>query len=1199
MYKETLRRITSLSLLTILLTSSVAFAMPNALPQAHAATNANLFVSAENSQFQNYFAGPQVIQVIVADPDINRLDQAYGEPQVTVNGKRLRMAQATDGNWYGYFADRNAAIAAGNTVAVSGKGLNFGGFCGPTSTFSPKSGVDYTETKGFTLARGGFGSTNHTAGTITTAGLPACATGAIPANGIMEHTVRQNKTLNQNTAGFNSGAVYQNVWPVIQLYDFSGFPTTAAVDYHKAGGDQIVNLTFDRIPTNLISTSVDRTAYPVKSQVFVQLNDPQLNIDPTEEDSWTWGANATNSTLYYMAFNRNGGADADGSAGGMHNLIGNLTEFMFNHNGQVLINPAAQGVNVLDFQKNGKEPLTSADGTGRGQTNAVRTASIGFNSAPVTFIETGGVNTGTFGNWDGGKKADLVTSNTQTIRGQSATIRYNDVSTSIVGGFGFASLSVTANNNTWASGQKIPVTLTDTDANRNSKITEHLDLFNPAIYNAGTQGVPTMTIGKPLSLANRGFNDAAVFAAGIPIASQSGRATVGLLTGENVTSLVAQADGINVEHIDLVTPNAVFTNAAGGGIIIDSGKKMSDLLNTIHNTLSNQTGLRFKGLNLLNYDLRSLTTGATGTIGTVKVYLVYNETTGGTIINPATGLAVSGLKTISLANSTSLQDLINLNETSSKVANGNLVTVNLFHNVPKTASIGLLFTFTGTPTLDTSVKPIAADFFSVGLIGDGTTNDQRINNAIYRWELEETGDNTSTFTGTTEYLMLNQLNVFDPNTYSTLRPISHQVKFVAIQDMLQSESRAPQITYQDLGADGQFTPVSAQQDILTHTGVLSFDSKTYKIADTVTITLKDADLNGDNDLIDIYTSVKPDPVTQFADIAQDIATDTVGKPNLGTYQDGTAFGRMLDIQFGPQNIRWSNSRIASVETPENTKHCFATESIAGTANGLATSFSASGFALVETGPSTGIFTGTFAIPDQVCKNGQIVSTFGQNIKVNYVDFRNATGNLNEISDNAFIGSFITSTVITPNPSSVIIGNSITFTASVSTEPFVGLGAGPGGSVPILTGLVTFSDGEAGGRFSNLGSCTLSPSGSCTVTYTPSSIPRNVTITGSYLGDTIHRPSSGNSTLTVLTPTQAAQNLIITINNMNLKGGETNSLNSKLQAAITSLNSNNPTATKNHINAFINEVNAQTGKNITAAQSAILIQAMQNILNATH
>ena len=132
MYNETIRKITSLTLLTILVASSAVVGLPNALPHAQAATNANLFVSAENSQWNNYFAGPQVIQVVVADPDINRLDQAYGEPVVTVNGKRLRMAQGTDGNWYAYFADRNQAIAAGNTAQLLVKVLNFGGFCGPT-----------------------------------------------------------------------------------------------------------------------------------------------------------------------------------------------------------------------------------------------------------------------------------------------------------------------------------------------------------------------------------------------------------------------------------------------------------------------------------------------------------------------------------------------------------------------------------------------------------------------------------------------------------------------------------------------------------------------------------------------------------------------------------------------------------------------------------------------------------------------------------------------------------------------------------------------------------------------------------------------------------------------------------------------------------------------------------------------------------
>ena len=78
------------------------------------------------------------------------------------------------------------------------------------------------------------------------------------------------------------------------------------------------------------------------------------------------------------------------------------------------------------------------------------------------------------------------------------------------------------------------------------------------------------------------------------------------------------------------------------------------------------------------------------------------------------------------------------------------------------------------------------------------------------------------------------------------------------------------------------------------------------------------------------------------------------------------------------------------------------DSNTGTAGGFATSLSATGFSLVETGPSTGIFTGTFEVPDQLCQSGTVISSVGQNIKVNYVDFRDDSGKLVEVSDNSGI-----------------------------------------------------------------------------------------------------------------------------------------------------------------------------------------------------
>ena len=114
----------------------MTLAAPGFTPVAYAA-NANLFVSAENSQFDNYMAGPQVIEVVVIDSDINDTNEGEGEPDVTINGKILRMVQATDGNWYGYFADRTMAQIADSTVrddqtvnpGTAGEGLDFGVFC--------------------------------------------------------------------------------------------------------------------------------------------------------------------------------------------------------------------------------------------------------------------------------------------------------------------------------------------------------------------------------------------------------------------------------------------------------------------------------------------------------------------------------------------------------------------------------------------------------------------------------------------------------------------------------------------------------------------------------------------------------------------------------------------------------------------------------------------------------------------------------------------------------------------------------------------------------------------------------------------------------------------------------------------------------------------------------------------------------------
>jgi hypothetical protein len=56
-----------------MLAGGMTIAAPSMVPEVHAA-NATLFVSAENSTYNNTFGGAQVVEIVVSNPDINRLD---------------------------------------------------------------------------------------------------------------------------------------------------------------------------------------------------------------------------------------------------------------------------------------------------------------------------------------------------------------------------------------------------------------------------------------------------------------------------------------------------------------------------------------------------------------------------------------------------------------------------------------------------------------------------------------------------------------------------------------------------------------------------------------------------------------------------------------------------------------------------------------------------------------------------------------------------------------------------------------------------------------------------------------------------------------------------------------------------------------------------------------------------------------------
>ena len=666
MNNEIGRKITSLTLMTIMLAGGLTFAVPGMEP-AYAA-NANLFVSAENSQFDNYMAGPMVIEVVVIDSDISDTNEGEGEPDVTVQSKDIRMTQATDGNWYGYFADSDAAIAADATVGLAGKGLDFGVGC-TTATAVTHSSVTFSDTVGV------FFPTNASATLELSGELNTCSETANTVD--LMNVVRENKTANANVNtgnGLGQLNLNANTFPMIQLYDLN--PTgSVVVTYNKGGGAQSTTLTFDTVDqyANLES---DRTVFPTGAEVHLTLTDVQLNIDPTDEDSWTWGTNSTNNSVYYQLFTENGDADADGGAGAvdLKSVLG-TADFMFEDNGILKIDIDAQntGNEVLRIIDN-EDSNTNGTATVEASNVATDGGSLSINTLPVTFTELSS-NSGLFSNYDESDRSNLAIAS-DAARGVSASIDYNETPKTILVGFDFGSVDIQPVDDEWNSGEEIPVVLVDGDANLNSRVDEDLDLFNPDVplipalqtgnpFTLGEGGVGTSTVVQALFLNNTVATNST--AAGTGFFGVNASTTAGLLgvTGANATVAVDKFS----ERAILNANNTVVFQAKS--LVIDLGVTASELYDSIATTEgSGLAADRLLGYNLFNQDFRSI-----NQTGTFNVFLLNNSGAATASNNIITTAAITGTTSlnenataVSIVNGSSAQSINLLNSTGTTTA---------------------------------------------------------------------------------------------------------------------------------------------------------------------------------------------------------------------------------------------------------------------------------------------------------------------------------------------------------------------------------------------------------------------------------------------------------------------------------------------------------------------------------------------------
>ncbi len=975
MYNEIKRKITSLTLMTIMLAGGLTIAAPGVTPEAFA-LNANLRVSAEQSQFDNYMSGPQVIEVKVINSDINETNESKGEPDVTINGNKLRMVQASDGTWYGYFADKDQALIADGTVAerFAGSGLDFGTFCSENTDISGSGSiVSITETVGMYV------------GSMPTVEDDGRCTAPLDDTD-NQNVLRQERDINGFPSPEVAGqiGINPNYWPFIQLYNLAKGGNVNVL-YNAAGGVQSTTLTFDSVE-QFAKLELDRAKYSHNTQVHATVTDWWLNIDPTDEDSWTFntnlqdennlasveGSNIQPGGVYYQVFDENGRL-----AGDVIDIQDSRRAMQCETNCRLLLDVIAQNnvnIPVVTIQDNVDTDLvilgTSGDTNNPdifGVNNLTATGTndpaliLGEGSWPVTLTEQE-VNTGIFATYDEQDVSVLkITSNAE--RGTTAVIEYNEVGHSISAEFDTAVIDIKASDDEWNSGEIIPVIIIDGDANKNSKVEEDLDLFDP---NVGL--IPTITLGDPFTLGEservlRVVGHADLIDEGPDgVGSNSissdgtGRTRIDIMTGA-LTQGNATVETFSERAI--IQFDAPDTPTSIGSIAIDLSSTMRDIRDSINDNRDDS----FTGFNLINYDIRSL--GAAE--NSVDIYLVYPGFT--TPINATTGAFENGTSAVRIVTNGDAQDYLSLED----------VTGNLFSpSLRETFDVGLVFEFSPPMVVDGSKKyPIVADFFSFGFNNDGLVGSDRIANQIIRIEAEETGDNTSTFAGTLEYTMINQLNINDLSTYLGLSTIADDPDFIVIEDLTDEDD--VRVTYFDLGEDGVSTQVSDQEAAPSHSGVVSFDSDSYKTADTVIITVDDLDLNVDSETKDVYTIVRN---------ATDDNYDVVGSSHVTgggtsvTLSNGDQLGRLLDVTFDDQT--WTEGEHST---------CIGSDANVG--------LGSTGFTLGETSRDSGRFVGSFQIPAQWCHptNGLETAT-GLDIEVNYVDFRDASGEVIEVGDSA-------------------------------------------------------------------------------------------------------------------------------------------------------------------------------------------------------
>ena len=879
MNNEIGRKLTSLTLMTIMFAGGLTIAAPTMFPATDAETSGMLSVSTTTLQ------GGAILEIVVDDPNKLALDTEQSPPQVDVNGSVFpAMVQATNGKWYAYIADKsqvdaNEGISAigwdyGNSACTAG--LGGAGTATTLGTAAATGITPFVELSYGAAATYTAATATQCLASITSTAAPANVKGAPldvnKLNGQERDEINMLQNLpqpnsnsalnsnNQGNAGMTANATDGSFssWPLIQTWELDG---TSTVCY--AG--QCIDV--DRSTTDDdIAISVNKTTVTDNDHIILEISDMGLNLDPTYPDEWTFATTET-------------------SGSETTTWRGNMTD---THGGNTALTRA--NLKTAGFSEGGFLSITEAEATLGNPTDA-----------QITVYETG-PNTGVFTTLMVNDTSDLRTgAHNVASADEVVTIAYGGETINLVVAYTDMSMTLDAPDN-WAPGEAATLTVVDPDANKMSTSDETLSVSNEE------NTVPTITMGSPywcddvaaLTVNQDATDDAAgsaVTTVHKEVDEDSKRCQFTLDAGDEGTAAV-------ITYVNVTIGSATGANLAawedGGSVVI--GWDVSEI-----------------------GDMLELSAPITETA--VYVSTNYTSNTGTYVEGDGPGFI-----TLTEGNVTTSGTQVLADENHGAIDGGSLA-----HGGNPTVSIKMT-TGTTTAALVADTYALSVDICNFDADSSSVEHD-----CIYRIEAEETGDDTGVFTGTVTYANMNSVTaVKDGRTGGTDVTINNtgitqndQDVYLLIHSGV-SGADAPKVEYNDTDAVGSYTTIGVSADTNNYTGIVEFDQDSYAGGDVAILTITDPDLNQDSGMLETYAN---DTSTSFKVTclnADGTEQSCVAASSIKIVEDGQNSATFIASFTVPSNYNDDASRDSTVGNNLKARY-YDSNDIGGTATEITTS----------------------------------------------------------------------------------------------------------------------------------------------------------------------------------------------------------------------------------------------------------------------